>query len=617
MKRIFTTLLTLIVVLTASADQYKWGYAYCEDAPKGISGDIGKYLYAGAFMPAEHVAKYVGTKATGVEVYLGGEGGTVNINGTCAFLSAWDEANNAPVCGDVTRNEAQYLAVSELDFWPQPGWYFIPFTEPYAVNEAQPLFIGAGAMSTSPSSSQSGVIGCAEDAIAGGCWCLAGSQWKEYTVTNGYPAFLMRLVFEGEAINGMDAALLNTQFSNGIPGEDFNAMGNVINLSAETVTNITFEVKYDDGSVVSRNLDCELLPGASMSYNLNLPGFATEGEHSLSLAVKSLNGKDDVFATNSTAELSRVVTPYNFDRVVVVEEGTGTWCGWCVRGIVGMEKMREQFPKTFLGIAVHQSDDMAETTYRRVLSAFTGLPNCIFNRDPKLVMDPGYNTLLNAYRTEFAKGSIASVMPEIEYNAETKEVTVKTTTVFNTDLEQTHHVLAYVVLEDNVGPYQQTNNYAGGKSGKMEGWEDQKKSVVWHYADVARGIYPDFFGEEGSIPASAEAYTPYEHTFKLTLPETVWSEKTNSALTPEEQIEKVRIAVLLLDTTNGQIVTAGQRVLNNTPAVPEGVHTVLADTKPDTVSYYDLSGRRVNNGNLQRGNTYIQRGNNASRKIIY
>ena len=42
-----------------------------------------------------------------------------------------------------------------------------------------------------------------------------------------------------------------------------------------------------------------------------------------------------------------------YDRVTVVEEGTGTWCGWCVRGIVALEYMRENYPDKFIGIGVH------------------------------------------------------------------------------------------------------------------------------------------------------------------------------------------------------------------------------------------------------------------------
>ena len=42
-----------------------------------------------------------------------------------------------------------------------------------------------------------------------------------------------------------------------------------------------------------------------------------------------------------------------FIRHSVVEEFTGTWCGNCPRGIVGMQRLEEDFGDRFIGIAIH------------------------------------------------------------------------------------------------------------------------------------------------------------------------------------------------------------------------------------------------------------------------
>lgn len=43
---------------------------------------------------------------------------------------------------------------------------------------------------------------------------------------------------------------------------------------------------------------------------------------------------------------------YVAQRNVVVEEGTGTWCGYCPRGTVAIKRMNEKYPDQFIGIAV-------------------------------------------------------------------------------------------------------------------------------------------------------------------------------------------------------------------------------------------------------------------------
>ena len=44
-------------------------------------------------------------------------------------------------------------------------------------------------------------------------------------------------------------------------------------------------------------------------------------------------------------------------KIVVGEEGTGTWCGWCPRGSVAMNWMDEKYYGYWQGIAVHNNDD--------------------------------------------------------------------------------------------------------------------------------------------------------------------------------------------------------------------------------------------------------------------
>ena len=62
---------------------------------------------------------------------------------------------------------------------------------------------------------------------------------------------------------------------------------------------------------------------------------------------------------NTTFSIVEYIPP----KMVVGEEGTGTWCGWCVMGIVYMDSMNMKYPETWIGIAVHNGDPMIVDEY--------------------------------------------------------------------------------------------------------------------------------------------------------------------------------------------------------------------------------------------------------------
>ena len=59
----------------------------------------------------------------------------------------------------------------------------------------------------------------------------------------------------------------------------------------------------------------------------------------------------------------------------LIEEYTGTWCGWCPRGFTGMEMLRETFGEDFIGVAIHNQDPMAVLTTSQYPSNIQGFPS--------------------------------------------------------------------------------------------------------------------------------------------------------------------------------------------------------------------------------------------------
>ena len=279
-------------------------------------------------------------------------------------------------------------------------------------------------------------------------------------------------------------------------------------------------------------------------------------------------------ANNSNSQLengfknsAKVNSVESYPRRMVVEEGTGTWCGWCVRGIVGMESMKEKYPDNFIGIAIHNGDPM-EYSESYGLN-FTGYPSAYFNR--RYTGDP--NTQNIEYYLKYKSGLTTNAMVKImsaTYNNDYTRMSITTNVRFGFDATETDYRLAYVLTENNVGPYMQRNFYAGGKNGEMGGYENMSNSVEVIFNDVARGIYPSNTGVEGSVPSSIEACTDYSYDYTITMPKNI------------DSYDNLELTVLLYDAKTSEIVNA-DRIVCPQGIKPANEITIDTGDEPGTL----------------------------------
>lgn len=120
-------------------------------------------------------------------------------------------------------------------------------------------------------------------------------------------------------------------------------------------------------------------------------------------------------------------------------------------------------------------------------------------------------------------------------------VTISTTSQFGYDDNNNNNKIAYVVIENQVGPYDQANYYAGTNS--LEGWGDKGSVVSTLFNDVARAIY-DYNGISGSLPTVITAEEPYSYSHTITLPDNIQNK------------DNIEIVTLLIDGENGEIINA-------------------------------------------------------------
>ena len=284
--------------------------------------------------------------------------------------------------------------------------------------------------------------------------------------------------------------------------------------------------------------------------------------------------------------------PQLFPRTQVIEEGTGTWCGFCPRGIVTIERLQNE-SKTqknavpFIVIAVHQGqgdyfiEPMEVSDYRFL--RFSGFPGGIINRKKKV--DMSLQNTRDALRQQPQKTPF-SIKTKIT-KTDTFDYDITLTTTLGFDNHNTTLRMQYVLIEDHVGPYLQRNYFSGDSN---HPWGNKSGSVSTYYNDVARAIYPVGSDAErvGVLPTEMRRGVPVSQTFHYFLPGSV------------QNASRLRIVGLLIDTQTNEILNADQQKFPTVVGTSTGIHVPLApnaanssDAPNANAPHYDLSGRPI------------------------
>ena len=242
----------------------------------------------------------------------------------------------------------------------------------------------------------------------------------------------------------------------------------VANNCAKAITSIDYIISEDGEVGEERHLDLSS-PIAANDYGV-LPlankVFSTDGVHTIELTVTKVNGNQNI-AEDNTASNSIIALEKGAERTSVVEELTGTWCGWCPRGHVGLENLKKTFGDKVITLAGHYTfgenavDPMNCYEYNQndvfgnygvvanQLSSYlggSGLPGAMFDRllsaDPYMglnnqlnqqgTVDYGADDLVNAINQ--AIPSEASVNLSASWSDDTKTaIKVDFSTTFNYD----------------------------------------------------------------------------------------------------------------------------------------------------------------------------------------
>jgi len=326
--------------------------------------------------------------------------------------------------------------------------------------------------------------------------------------------------------SNLNAAVSAVDMGAAIVGVNAYPSVTVVNAGTTAISSFDVTLTYN-GIPYTENITGQNLT-SGQTYDVN---FATAvpivaGSNTAVATVSNVNGgvDDDPSDDDGCALVTPVIPAAG--KVVVGEEGTGTWCGWCPRGTVFMDQYEQQYGQYWAGIAVHNGDPMVVTDYDTPFSALIGgYPSALVDRGPEV--DP--SAMSADFFTRLQVVPDALMTNGATWNATTRELEVSITADFQTNGTSQYKMLC-VLTEDGVSGtasgYAQTNYYAGGAQGPMGGFESLPNPVPASqmvYDHVARAISPDFDGHNECFPTTFNSGEVITQNYSFILPAS-WDE---------------------------------------------------------------------------------------------
>jgi len=527
---------------------------------QGITGNNTKITEA-IRIPGTTLAGYVGQKIAGVHA---------GIPASSSLPSA--------ISGAISSTKGGAPLKSATLSGPDTGWCDIMFDEPYTITgQEQEIWVSFSFVQ----SKKLNIISFVGDTNADGCWIGKNTSYTDYSSKN-LGSLSVEAIITGDNLPTHDLELVSakTAFSLNEYGSPIKVDAVIRNSAFCEAVNPIIECSVNGQPALTYTYPGTLQYRDRKTVRLEIPSdvVTEDGPAQIDLNIKWADGSVDDNAQNNQYSFIANMVEQVVYRVSVAEEASGAWCGYCVRGIVGMKYMRETYPDQFIGIAVHNGDSYVVSTYDSWIGTkISGYPSALFNRDGK-VYDPAaakleaallaVDTYANCKLT-FSANLVEDNSSKIAFHVDAKFLTDETGTNYN---------LAFVVLEDQL-PISQSNYYSGGSMGAMGGFESMPNPCSINIDDVARGIYPSTAGVANVIPADIVRGEVYSYDYEITRPtiangDNVWA------------------AVLLINANNGHIEQAAK-----VPYIGglSGIQQVAVDEQTVDAGIFDLQGRQLQN----------------------
>ena len=601
--------LTAALVLAASAQariieagegQTWWGYFNESDFSTReslIGTGSAMALMAGIYIPANHES-LKGATIKAVRVYVK-ESVVSNLSDMKIWISS--DVPNKVDEADYVQGDLGTITADANDF---------SLTTPYEIG-SEGFYIGYYV-----NSSTGYFLRCGGTDAANSFWVgnpASNMSWQDL-YGNGFGKLAFQILIEGATFSDYCATAEDFGANYIVQGEESTIPITLTNLGKEAITSISYTIATEGGDVTPERT----LPVGNLAFNnstvVNVPFTADEEarRHKKTFTITKVNGEENT-AQDKIAEGEVISLTQRFTLKPVIEEFTGTWCGYCPRGAVGMQKIHELYGDQVVQIAVHNGngDPMQIGAYSDVIRDYVdGYPSSVTNRH--WIADPSFSSLKNVLSVVFKETVPASIELSAEWKtAEQKAVIFNTKTKFGYSDDNTKFGIAFVLTEDGLtgtgSSWAQTNYYSGMTTSQagtdMAWWCKQGSSVTGvEYNHVAVAGWNVRSGGTNSVSATINANEEQEYTYTGTIPST--------SLSLIQDKTKLKAIALLIDRTNGIIVSAAQTTIAEDAT---GIGSVSSkDEVP--AAFYSIDGRKLTSA--EKGINIIRMTDGTVKKVL-
>lgn len=390
---------------------------------------------------------------------------------------------------------------------------------------------------------------------------------------------------------------------------------NVVNRSSIKVTgqvNITGDDTYNDiTATVTAGDWSSTVSAEDLGLTKDSPAYTFEFPDEMPL----LPGENNDYVISVTVDgnnLSRSGSVRNLlfetTKRMIVEEGTGQWCGNCPLGVLAFDNLETYFGDKVIPMAVHGggTDVFAYQDYCDYLG-FGSYPTGRVNRIdslyvPALSMNiiegddivnkysftstTGNKTFYDIVQREFTQNPYAEAditVTGATYDAANRMISVEGNVNYAVNLDAVNSNILFVVLENGLSGEQENYFYSNsdplfGEFGQGGIYASSRPTIPFDHV-VRRVIGGSFSGTSGIVPGAVKAGEPVQFTVK----NAIYDNVSNWA--------NAEIVAILIDNNSGLVVNAVKAPFT---AGTVGISSVTADNGEDISIAVNGSNVNVN-----------------------
>ena len=595
MKKFLLILAMFMAVCSYAQEPLWWGYFNESDTKatnfQGVGTGAKENFEAAIFIPANHA---IAGSATIKSVKIWFDDSHIS---KFSSLKIWITKNL--LVNAYGADYMQMVNVSDL----KGGANEIVLNTPYEVNN-QAIYVGYTL----------GLSDVVYPVMNGGEWCensfyiRSSKNVTSWMALDSFGKLAMMLLLDGVVVEENCATPADFGTAYAVKGSTAQVPVTITNIGSKPLKNISYTITTNGVSTEENTIQVNNIPfNESGQVNVEFNADEDTRKYEKTFTITKVNGADN--PTDRKSATGNLITILKKPAVVpVVEEFTGTWCGWCTIGYDGMEYAHELFGDKVALIAVHNNDSMEISDYSAVAKLVDGYPNSLVDRASSVYPSKAFLPTVITQQMEEKVALAGLEVSAMWANTLKKVIKIETKTKFVYSNDNGDYGIALVLVEDGMSGktsnWAQVNNLSGNKDYATSNpfWYSSGSSVSgvkFNHVAVAAWNIAD--GAKNSVNPVIQAGEEQTYTYNANV--------SNNTLIQDKT--KLKVVAMLIDRSTGLIENAAQAAVEDYD--PTGIESIQNSQFRihDEGDVYDLSGRKVNSQPKQKG-IYIING----RKVV-